>query len=144
MLPPMPSSFQAMVSTTGPETTSQDDESAAAAGSAPIALAADEAVHECARCAKTRRTCRSCVQRRRYAWSLVNEQGETVERAASIIELTPKRVDALIREESHRRELASLKCDSVPVELTKSAVEQALARDANQTIADMAHWLEMP
>ena len=57
--------------------------------------------------------------------------------------LAAERVHALVEEESHRRELGSLKCDSIPVELTRSAVEQALARDPNLTIADMARWLEM-
>jgi hypothetical protein len=55
----------------------------------------------------------------------------------------PERIRALLKEEGHRRELGSLKCDSIPVELTRSAVEQALARDPNLTIGDMAHWLEM-
>jgi hypothetical protein len=57
--------------------------------------------------------------------------------------LTPERVHALVEEESHRRELGSLKRDSIPVDLTRSVVEQALARDPSLTIADMARWLEM-
>ena len=73
----------------------------------------------------------------------MNEGEETVERVATIMGLTADRVSALVEEESHRRELGNLKCDSVPVELTRSMVEQALARDPDLTIADMARWLEM-
>jgi hypothetical protein len=54
-----------------------------------------------------------------------------------------ERVHAFVKEETHRRELGRLKCDSIPVELTRSVVEQALARDPNLTIGDMARWLEM-
>ena len=60
-----------------------------------------------------------------------------------IMGVAPERIRALLKEESQRRELGSLKCDSIPVELTRSVVEQALARDPSLTIADLAHWLEM-
>ncbi|MGN6169512.1 MAG: hypothetical protein ACTHQQ_15280 [Solirubrobacteraceae bacterium] len=73
----------------------------------------------------------------------MNDGGESVERAAMIMGLSPERLQALVKEESHRRELGSLKCDSISVELTRSAVGQALAGDPNLTIADMARWLEM-
>ena len=73
----------------------------------------------------------------------MDEQGKTVERAAAIMGLAAERVDALVIEEGHRRELGSFKCDSIPVELTRSAVERALARDPNLTVADMARWLDM-
>ena len=119
------------------------DRPGATRGSAPLALAGDEAATACDRCAETRRTCPSCAQRRRYAWALVNERGETVERAASVMGLAPERVHALVEEDNHRRELGSFKCDSIPVEATRSVVEQALARDPSLTIADMARWLEM-
>jgi plasmid maintenance system antidote protein VapI len=73
----------------------------------------------------------------------MNEHGETVESAARIMGLAPERVHALVEDESHRRELGSFQCDSIPVELTRSVIDQALARDPNLTIADMARWLEM-
>lgn len=73
----------------------------------------------------------------------MNERGENVERVATMMGLTAERVCALVEEERCRRELGSLKCDSIPVELTRSVVEQALARDPTLTIADMARWLEM-
>ena len=57
--------------------------------------------------------------------------------------LAPERVHALVQEERHRRDLGSLRCDSIPVELTRSVVEQALARDPDLSISDLAHWLEM-
>ena len=57
--------------------------------------------------------------------------------------LSPERAHALVYEEDHRRELRTLKCDSIPVELTRSVVEQALARDPDLRIADMARWLDM-
>ena len=73
----------------------------------------------------------------------MNEGAETVERVATIMGLTADRVNALVVEESHRRELGDLRCDSIPVELTRAVVEQVLARDPTLTIADMARWLEM-
>ena len=73
----------------------------------------------------------------------MTEGRETVESAAAIMGLGADRVHALVEEESHRRELGSFKCDSIPVEATRSVVEQALARDPSLTLADMARWLEM-
>lgn len=91
----------------------------------------------------TGRTCPSCVQRRRYAWSLLNERGETLESAAQIMKLAPERVRALVEKEAARRELESFKCDSIPVHLTQAVIAQALARDPDLTIADIAGWLDM-
>jgi hypothetical protein len=73
----------------------------------------------------------------------VNEGRETLESAARIMGLAAGRVRALVEEESHRRELGAFKCDSIPVELTRSVVEQALARDPDLSVADLARWLEM-
>jgi len=83
------------------------------------------------------------VQRRRRAWSLVSEHGETVETTARIMRLSPARVRELVAEEADRRELRSLRCDSIPVQLARSAVEDALARDPDLTIGEIAHWLDM-
>src|SRR5438045_8910971 len=109
MLPAGPSSFPARMSSTNPQNESRSRApsgagSPARGGSARLALAADKAAYECARCAETTRTRPSGVQRRRYAWSLVNEGGESVERAAMIMGVAPERVRALLRKESHRRE----------------------------------------
>ena len=87
--------------------------------------------------------CASCVQRRRRAWSLVSEHGETVETAARIMRLSPERVRDLVAQEADRRELRSLRCDSIPVGLTRSVVEEALSRDPDLTLGEIAHWLEM-
>ena len=97
----------------------------------------------CAACTETGRTCPSCVQRRRRAWSLVSERRETVETAARVMGLTPALVRELVAQETDRRELRSLRCDSIPVALTRSAVEDALARDPDLTIGEIAHWLDM-
>ena len=97
----------------------------------------------CEACAETHRTCPSCVQRRRRAWSLVTERGKTVETAAAIMGLSSGRVRELVAQEADRRELRSLRCDSIPVALTRSAVEDALARDPDLTIGEIAHWLDI-
>lgn len=98
---------------------------------------------ECARCRNTGRTCASCVQLRRYAWSLVNERGRTVVQTAKLLKLAPGRVHRLVEQEADRRELRSLKCDSVPVALTRAVIGEALARDPHLTVADIARWVDM-
>ena len=100
-------------------------------------------VKACARCLACGRACPSCVQRRRYAWTLVNERGETFEAVAAIMKLAPERVRELVDEEADRRELRSLRCDSIPVALTRSAVQEALARNPDLSIGEIAHWLDM-
>jgi hypothetical protein len=97
----------------------------------------------CERCAASGRTCPSCVQRRRYAWSLVIERGESLRTASRIMGLDEDRVRALVVEEADRRELRSLRCDSIPVQRTRQVIEQALARDPDLRIGDIARWLEM-
>jgi hypothetical protein len=97
----------------------------------------------CERCATTGRTCPSCVQRRRYAWSLVTEQGQPFETAGQIMGLEPDRVRELVAEESDQRELHSLRCNSIPVQRTQSVIAQALSRDPDLTIGEIAHWLDM-
>ena len=118
-------------------------------GSGPIAslarsqLANGAAVSGCERCAETRRTCPSCVQRRRYAWSLMVERGESCETASRIVGLAPERVLELVAAEQDRRELRSLRRDSIPIQRTRSVIAEALARDPDLTIADLARWMEM-
>lgn len=101
------------------------------------------AAASCPRCVGAGRTCPSCVQRRRYAWSLVIEQGATPEAAAGVLGLSATLVERLIEEECDRRELRSLRCESIPVQLTRSVIEDALRRDSDLTIGDIAHWLDM-
>ena len=97
----------------------------------------------CDRCREMGRTCPSCVQRRRYAWSLVLEGGETYETAAAIMGLDARRVRGMVEVENDRRELRSLRCDSIPVHRTQAVIADALACDPDLRIADIAHWLEM-
>ena len=108
-----------------------------------VRLALEVAADSCERCAETGRTCPSCAQRRRRAWSLVTERGETVETAARIMELEPDRVAELVTEETDRRELNSLRCDSIPVQRTQSVIAEALDRNPDLTIGEVARWLDM-
>jgi hypothetical protein len=109
----------------------------------PDVCAHPPVVYECMRCRETGRICPSCVQRRRHAWTLVNRRGHSVEQAAEILKLPPRRVRALVEQEADRRELRSLKCDSIPVALTRAVIDEALARDPHLTLADIARWVEM-
>jgi hypothetical protein len=97
----------------------------------------------CERCTASGRICASCVQRRRHAWSLVTERGETCETAARIMDLEPDRIYELVAEENDRRELDSLRCNSIPVQRTQSVIAAALVRDPDLTIGEIAHWLDM-
>lgn len=49
----------------------------------------------------------------------------------------------LVAAEQDRLELRSLRCDSIPVDRTRAAIADALSRDPDRTIADIAGWLEM-
>jgi hypothetical protein len=116
------------------------------AGAAPPGLSVAGVTGDtgaCARCVETGRTCPSCVQRRRLAWSLVMERKESLQTAARILGLEQGRVQELVGDEQDRRELRSLRCDSIPVDRTRAAIADALARDPDRTIADIAGWLEM-
>jgi hypothetical protein len=108
-----------------------------------VRLAVGALSEACERCLDTGRTCASCVQRRRYAWSLVTERGETCETAGRIMGLAPDLVRELVAQENDRRELNSLSCNSIPVQRTQSVIAAALARDPDLTIPDIAGWLEM-
>ena len=75
-------------------------------GMGASAILSRRGAESCTCSAHAGRTCPSCVQRRRYAWSLVTERGETFEAAAWIMKLEPGRVRELVAEETDRRELA--------------------------------------
>jgi hypothetical protein len=49
----------------------------------------------------------------------------------------------LVAAEQDRRELRSLRRDSIPIQRTRSVIAEALARDPDLTIADLARWMEM-
>jgi hypothetical protein len=74
---------------------------------------------------------------------LVNERGETLESAAQTMNLSPRLVRELVKSETDRRELTSFRCDSIPVQLTRAVIGEALARDPDLRIADIAGWLDM-
>ena len=112
-------------------------------GTGGLAPYLDAPPRVCSRCREIGRTCPSCVQRRRRAWCLVNEQGASLDSAGTIMQLEPDRVQELVAEESARRELQDLRCDSIPVQLTRAMIEEALARDPDLTIGRIAGWLEM-
>lgn len=57
--------------------------------------------------------------------------------------LSSGRVRALVAEEADRQELRSLRCDSIPVQRTQAVIAEALGRDPDLTIADLAGWLDM-
>ncbi|MHB8695472.1 MAG: hypothetical protein ACYDHH_29975 [Solirubrobacteraceae bacterium] len=73
----------------------------------------------------------------------MTERGETFEEAGRIMGLEPAMVRELVAEESDRRELNRLRCDSIPVQRTQSVIAEALARDPGLTISEIAHWLDM-
>jgi hypothetical protein len=108
-----------------------------------VRMTRDVVAESCERCARTGRTCASCVQRRRHAWSVVAEQGATFEMAGRIMGIDPDRVRELVTEESDRRELTTLRCNSIPVQRTQAVIAQALAHDPDLTIVEIAHWLDM-
>lgn len=108
-----------------------------------MALEFESRVSSCAGCEATGRICPSCVQRRRRAWSLVTERGVSAEAASRIMGLSSGRVRALVAEEADRQELRSLRCDSIPVQRTQAVIAEALGRDPDLTIADLAGWLDM-
>ena len=63
--------------------------------------------------------------------------------AARKLGLSPARVRDLVAQEDDRRDVASFKCDSIPVHLTRAVIAEELARDPDLTIGEIAHWLDM-
>jgi hypothetical protein len=57
--------------------------------------------------------------------------------------LDAERVCQLVAAENDRRELRSLRCDSIPVQRTQAVIGEALAREPDLRLADIARWLEM-
>ena len=60
-----------------------------------------------------------------------------------MMRLSPELVGQLVADEEDRRELRSLRCDSIPVQLTRSVIAEVLERDPDLTIGEIAHWLDM-
>jgi hypothetical protein len=74
---------------------------------------------------------------------LVTERGESLEAAASNMNLAPCRVRELVEEEGRHRDLERFRCDSIPVQLTREVIADTLARDPEVTIGRIASWLDM-
>ena len=68
----------------------------------------------------------------------MTEQGETFEAAGRIMGLDSHRVRELVAAENDRRELNRLRCDSIPVQRTQAVITEALARDPELAIAEIA------
>ena len=74
---------------------------------------------------------------------MVNERGESLEAAATHMNLAPCRVRELVEAEGRHRDLERFRCDSIPVQLTRAVIADTLARDPDLTIGRIASWLEM-
>jgi hypothetical protein len=105
------------------------------------AMPGDDAA--CARCERLGRVCPSCVQRRRVAWRLVEEQQLTVEQAAARMRLPVLRVRALLMHERDRRELEAYRVNSIPVARVRAFLERELDRDPSLSRAEIARRMEM-
>jgi hypothetical protein len=57
--------------------------------------------------------------------------------------LDSRQVRDLVGAEADRRELRSLRCDTIPVQRTEAVIAEALARDTDLRIAEIARWLDM-
>ena len=97
----------------------------------------------CPRCEKERRTCKSCVQRRRRAWQLVDRQGHTIREAAHLMRLSPTRVELFVVLERDRLDLLRHRRNSIPTERLRAFIDANLARDPDLTHAELAHHLNM-
>lgn len=71
------------------------------------------------------------------------QRQESLDTASRILGLGPEWVQELVAAEQDRRELRSLRCDSIPVQRTQSVIADALARDPGLRIAEIARWLDM-
>jgi hypothetical protein len=97
----------------------------------------------CPRCADGG-TCRSCAQRRKHAWRLVEQRGLSYERAAARMRLTPGQVRLLVFRERDHQELKSFKLDLIPTERVRGLIDRELERDPLLSRAELAVWMDMP
>ena len=97
----------------------------------------------CSRCADGG-TCRSCAQRRKHAWRLVEERGLSYELAAARMRLTPAQVRLLVLRERDHQDLQRFKLDLIPTERVRALIDRELERDPFLSRAELAVWMEMP
>ena len=97
----------------------------------------------CSRCADGG-TCRSCAQRRKHAWRLVEERGLTYASAAARMRLTPAQVRLLVFRERDHQDLQRFRLDLIPTERVRALIERELERDPFLSRAELAVWMDMP
>ena len=97
----------------------------------------------CPRCADGG-TCRSCAQRRKHAWRLVEQRGLSYELAAARMRLTPAQVRLLVLRERDHQDLQRFKLDLIPTERVRALIDRELERDPFLSRAELALWMEMP
>ena len=97
----------------------------------------------CPRCADGG-TCRSCAQRRKHAWRLVEERGLSYELAAARMRLTPAQVRLLVFRERDHQDLQRFKLDLIPTERVRAVIDRELERDPFLSRAELAVWMDMP
>ena len=89
-------------------------------------------------------TCRSCAQRRKHAWRLVEQRGLSYEKAAGRMRLTPAQVRLLVLRERDHQDLMRFKLDLIPTEHVRALIDRELERDPFLSRAELAVWMEMP
>jgi hypothetical protein len=89
-------------------------------------------------------TCRSCAQRRKHAWRLVEQSGLSYELAAARMRLTPAQVRLLVFRESDHQDLKRFRLDLIPTERVRALIDRELERDAFLSRAELAVWMDMP
>ena len=97
----------------------------------------------CPRCADGG-TCRSCAQRRKHAWRLVEERGLSYELAAARMRLTVAQVRLLVLRERDHQDLQRFKLDLIPTERVRELIDRELERDPFLSRAELAVWMDMP
>jgi hypothetical protein len=111
------------------------------AAAAATTVAQDD-LASCSRCTGAA-TCRSCAQRRKHAWRLVDNLGLTYEQAADRMRLTPGRVRLLVAQERDHQDLERYRLNQISTELVRSFLERELERNPGLTRAELAHYLNM-
>jgi hypothetical protein len=91
-----------------------------------------------------RGTCRSCAQRRKHAWRLVEQRGLSYELAAARMRLTPAQVRLLVFRERDHQDLQRFKLDLVPTERVRALIDRELECDPFLSRAELAVWMDMP